>query len=147
MPSRTVISALVALTVVIGFAGLGAASGLGKYSDVNKAYEDGYGGPGQEVCVPNMGHHLLNFNLVDDHVQVGEPEALVYGNDSGELVYLGVEYLSTEEFSLFGHDAHFIPDVGLWGLHFWFYSQNDEGQYAVNHSDVENDAFCTYDPD
>lgn len=108
--------------------------GLGKYHDVSRAVDEGYA---LTPCVPNMGVHYINEDLIDGTVKVSQPEALVYAHDGGELRYLGVEYLATEKFNLFGHDAHFIPELGLWGLHSWYFEKNDNGKHAEFHSNVD----------
>lgn len=110
------------------------SEGLGKYRDVERAVEEGYA---PTPCVPNMGIHYINFNLIDSDVTVSQPEALVYAQDGEELRYLGVEYLATEDFSLFDHHAHFIPELGVYGLHAWFFEKNDNGKHAELHSSVD----------
>lgn len=110
--------------------------GLGKYHDVTRAVEEGYA---PTECVPNMGIHYINFDLIDTKVKISQPEALVYAHDGDDLRYLGVEYLAREEFSLFGHHAHFIPELELYGLHAWFFEKNSNGKHAEFHSNVDED--------
>lgn len=134
---RNVLKALGAGAIgTAALAGTAHAQGLGKYRDVSRAVEDGYE---PTSCVPNMGVHYINYGLIDDEVKVSQPEALVYAHDGDELRYLGVEYLATEEFSLFGHHAHFIEELELYGLHAWFFEKNDDGKYAEFHSNVDGD--------
>lgn len=116
------------------FTGTTHAEGLGKYRNVDRAVEDGYG---PTECVPEMGVHYINSRFVDNNVKVSQPEALVYAHDGDELRYLGVEYLATEEFSLFGHHAHFIDELELYGLHAWLFEKNDNGKHAEFHSNVD----------
>lgn len=141
---RTVLKAIGAGAVIsTGITGTATANpeGLGKYRDVSRAVEEGYV---STPCVPGMGVHYINFDLIDGDVKVSQPEALVYAQDGSELRYLGVEYLATEEFSLFGHHAHFIPELGVYGLHAWFFEKNDNGMHAELHSNVdENCNFVT----
>lgn len=141
---RTVLKAIGAGAVIsTGITGTATANseGLGKYHDVSRAVKEGYVAT---PCVPGMGVHYINFDLIDDDLKVSQPEALVYAHDGDELRYLGVEYLATEEFSLFGHHAHFIPELGLYGLHAWFFEKNDNGKHAELHSNVdENCNFVT----
>ena len=133
---------LIATLVVVGFAGIVAAEGLGKYRDVDRAEADGYV-EDPFGCVPNMGLHYGDFSRIDGDVTVGHPEMLVYAHDDGDLRFLGVEYIATEEFSLFGHHAHPIPGTDWYGLHVWFFELNDDGRYADLHADV--DADCTFE--
>lgn len=138
---RTVLKALGAGTVgTAAFTGTASGEGLGRYRDVRRAVEDGYV---PTPCVPNMGVHYINFSLIDDTVKVSQPEALVYAQDGDELRYLGVEYLAIDEFSLFGHHAHFIDELELWGLHYWFFEKNDNGRHAELHSNVDENCNFT----
>lgn len=132
---RAVLRALGAGGVGIAlFSGTSQAAGLGKYHDVSKAVADGYV---PTPCVPGMGVHYINFDLIDGTVRVGEPEALVYAQDGDDLRYLGVEYLAPMEFTLFGHHAHFIDEIDLYGLHSWFFEHNENGPHAELHSAVD----------
>lgn len=143
MKLRTAITVLVAMFLIVGLAGVGSANGLGKYKDVDKAVADGYGDdPGEILCVPNMGIHYIDGSLIDGEVNVGQPESLVYAQTDDGLLLLGVEYLATEEFSLFRHHAHAIPGTPWYGLHSWFFVENDNGKYAELHSDVDEN--CNY---
>ena len=142
---RTVLKALSAGAIgATAFTGTVQAEGLGKYRDVSRAVEDGYE---PTPCVPNMGVHYIKFSLIDDTVKVSKPEALVYAHDGEGLRYLGVEYLATTEFKLYGHHAHQIqegPFAGIYALHAWLFEKNDNGKYAEFHSDVdENCNFVT----
>jgi len=141
---RTGITLLVATLLVVGLAGFGGATGLGKYKSVDRAEADGYGDdPGEILCVPNMGIHYIDASLIDDGVTVGQPEMLVYARTDDGLLLLGVEYIATEEFSLFGHHAHPIPDTPWYGLHAWFFEDNDLGKHAELHSDVDENCDFT----
>lgn len=141
---RTVLKAIGAGTIISSaIPGTVSAKpeGLGKYHDVDRAVEEGYV---PTPCVPEMGVHYINFDLIDGDLKVSEPEALVYAHDGDELRYLGVEYLSPGEFSLFGHHAHYIPELELYGLHAWFFEENENGTHAEFHSNVdENCKFAT----
>ncbi len=141
---RTVLRTVAAGATGTVFLGPAAANqeGIGKYRDVSRARDEGYE---FTPCISEMGIHYINFDLIDETVKTSKPEALVYANDDGDLRYLGVEYLATSEFSLFGHHAHFIPELGIYGLHAWFFEQNDNGKHAELHSDVDED--CNYVPE
>ena len=109
--------------------------GLEKYYDLAAAIDDGYE---MEPCVPNQGVYYVNQGLIDDTVNMTEPEALIYGSVGDVLHYLGVEYLATEQFSLFGEEAYFIEDRALYGLHGWFFEENANGLHARFHSNVND---------
>lgn len=98
-----------------------------QYQDLEAAEADGYAL--DDHCVPGMGFHAVNGPLVDDEVDHREPEVLVYapGDDGLELV--AVEYLSTEQTSLF--DREFDPphDPVPWSLHAWVWQGNPEGVF------------------
>lgn len=137
MHRRTGIALLVATLLVTSLAGIAAAEGLGKYKDVDRAVADGYVAT---PCVSEMGIHYINFDLIDGDVKVGEPEALVYAQTEDGLVYIGAEYLATEEFRLLGHDSHATPLPGIQGLHAWFFTDAPNGKHANLPGNV--DAAC-----
>lgn len=141
MFTRTVTAVL--LAVVLVMAGLGAASpGLGKYQDVDRATADGY--VLASPCVPGMGYHYANFELMeDDSVKVSEPEILVYAEGEDGLELVAVEYVSLEEFGLLGDHAHFHPHLGAYAMHAWFFLPNPDGLTADFNPRVNAD--CTID--
>lgn len=119
---------VVILALVLIASGLGAASpGFGKYQDIERATADGY--VQASPCVPGMGYHYVNFDLVGDpSVKVSEPEALVYANGDDGLVLVAVEYISSEEFELLGAHSHEGP-AGQ-AIHAWFFLPNEDGLTA-----------------
>lgn len=139
---------LIAAILIVGLSGIGAADGLGKYKDVNRAVEDGYNPPPPaEYCVPNMGIHYLSFNPLtgeglDDSVKVGNPEILVYAETDEGLRLIGVEYFSTSEFSLFGQESEPGPFPGTHALHAWLFTDAPLGKYHHVSGDVDVD--CEY---
>jgi len=85
-----------------------------------------------------MGLHYLKEDLMDDVVDIAEPEALVYELDArGEITGLVAhEYIvpveawtSEEAPSLFGLDFHQHPVLPLWVLHAWIWKDNPSGTF------------------
>lgn len=136
MHLRTAIALIVAALFVTSLAGIGAAEGLGKYKDLDRAEADGYVAT---PCVPEMGVHYINFALVDEEVKVSEPEALVYANTEDGLELIGVEYLATESFTLFDHESESTPLPGIEGLHAWFFTNAPNGMHAHHPGNVDAD--------
>lgn len=126
MHLRTVAAALFVVAIVL--TGLGAATpGLGKYQDIDRATADGY--VQATPCVPGMGYHYVNFNLVvDPAVKVSEPEALVYANGEDGLELVAVEYISNVPFELLGTHSHAGPPGQA--IHGWFFLPNPDGLTA-----------------
>ena len=116
-------------------------------TDISEAREAGYGG--ELHCVPGMGYHLANFDLVlDGDVNPRTPEVLVYAENSStnELELVGVEYLVVGEYELWGHDFHeFAPlpnGEQLYALHAWVWLDNEDGMFNDTNSKVKED--CTF---
>ena len=83
-----------------------------------------------------MGVHYINQSLMDDQVDITEPEALVYELDAhGDITGLVAhEYIvpidawtSTTPPQLFGMDFHQHPTLPLWVLHAWLWKDNPTG--------------------
>jgi hypothetical protein len=86
-----------------------------------------------------MGLHYLNESLLDDALDPGTPEALVYElDDQGEIVDLVAhEYLvpleawtADEPPSLFGVEFHEHPVLPFWILHTWIWKDNPLGMFT-----------------
>lgn len=105
-----------------------------KYHDVRTAIADGYMTDNHCVSNPNgdgaMGYHYVNFGLVDDNVDHLEPEVLVYEQRGGKRHLVAVEYLSTEPFTLFGHESHPPHGEVPHSLHAWVWKGNPNGVLA-----------------
>ncbi|WP_411963714.1 hypothetical protein [Haloferax sp. YSMS24] len=147
---RTVLRLLGTSAAVAGGAGLVAAneydnSDLNKdlatvrratkqYHDEETAIEDGY--VRDDHCVSNpfgegaMGYHYVNFGLVDDSVDLENPEGLVYEERGGKRHLVAVEYISTSPFTLFGRESHPPNAVPFYTLHVWVWKANPEGTFA-----------------
>lgn len=102
--------------------------------------------PGVSNCVSHpvaggMGHHLLNFGLIDTLVEPLKPETLVYVPGPNGSMQLGaVEYLvPAVEWdaeghaglpSAWGHEFHLNPVLGMYVLHVWIWRHNPAGMFA-----------------
>ncbi len=115
------------------------------FQDVATAEASGYGstidalGCFHSAEAGGMGLHYLNGDLMDDQVDVTQPEALVYELDaSGEIAGLiAHEYIvpveawtSEEPPSLFGMDFHEHSVLPLWVLHAWLWKENPSGMFV-----------------
>lgn len=141
---RTLLAVLLALSLVVVGAGAATAGpGFGKYQDVNRAIAAGYA-PSTH-CVPGMGYHYGNFDLVGDgEVNVAEPEVLVYANGPNGLELVAVEWLETSEFELFGEHAHPGPFPGSYALHAWMFLPNPDGLLTDFNPRVDDNCDIAY---
>jgi hypothetical protein len=114
------------------------------FQDVAVAEAAGYGNTTEALgCFENaevggMGLHFLREDLLDDVVDVAEPEALVYELDhNGEISGLVAhEYIVPLEAwtaedapSLFGREFHQHPVLPFWVLHAWIWKDNPAGMF------------------
>lgn len=121
-----------------------ANRGAAPFQDVELAEEAGYVSTLDSLgCFENaelggMGLHYLNESLLDDTLEPGAPEALVYELDhEGEIVSLVAhEYLVPLEAwtaddppSLFGIEFHEHPSLPFWILHTWIWKDNPAGMF------------------
>lgn len=122
-----------------------AALATAGFQDVSVAEAAGWGSTMDALgCfhsgeLGGMGLHYLNGELLDDQVDVTQPEALVYELDAdGEIAGLiAHEYIvpveawtSEEPPSLFGMDFHQHPVLPLWVLHVWLWKDNPSGMFV-----------------
>jgi hypothetical protein len=113
-----------------------------KYNDIKKALDDGY--VDINVYVPGMGHHFLNFALLDDEFELTKPEILVYQLESnGKYKLVAVEYATPlsnpfppEGFT--GDLDHWdaVTGAGIWALHAWIWKYNPDGVFAPMNPDL-----------
>jgi hypothetical protein len=83
-----------------------------------------------------MGYHYVNTDLLDDQLDVANPEALLYEPQAnGELRLVAVEYVipaaawkSAEPPMLFGQKLE-LNAFDLWALHVWAWENNPSGIY------------------
>lgn len=114
------------------------------FQDVAVAEAAGYGNTMEALgCFESpdaggMGLHFLREDLMDDVVDIAQPEALVYELDAdGEIVGLVAhEYIvpveawtSDQPPTLFGLDFHQHPVLPLWVLHAWIWKDNPAGMF------------------
>ena len=115
-----------------------------QFQDVETAAAAGYAstidslGCFQDRQLGGMGVHYLNESLMDDRVDIAEPEALVYeldadGNIAGLVAH---EYIvpieawhSSTPPTLFGMAFHQHPTLPLWVLHTWLWKDNPTGVF------------------
>jgi hypothetical protein len=114
------------------------------FQDVETADAAGYAssldtlGCFQDPALGGMGVHYIDQQLMDDHVDITKPEALVYeldakGNIAGLVAH---EYIvpvdawheSTPP-QLFGMEFHRHPTLPLWVLHAWLWKDNPRGVF------------------
>jgi hypothetical protein len=84
-----------------------------------------------------MGYHYVNTNLLDDKVDVANPEALLYEpGPNGQLNLVAVEYVipkaawtQADPPTLFGKSFK-LNAFNLWALHVWVWENNPSGLYA-----------------
>ena len=115
------------------------------FQDVPKAEKAGYLSTIDSLAchenpgVGGMGVHYLNEALLDDVVDVTQPEALVYeldadGNIAGLVAHEYVvpidAWSSSEPPMLFNQPFTPHPVLPLWKLHAWVWKDNPNGMFA-----------------
>lgn len=114
-----------------------ARQATAEYHNTDKALEDGY--QPMEGCVETpaggMGVHYINQQLLDEELDVENPEALMYEpTENGENL-VGVEYIrpgpeQEEAPEFLGEEMHYNNHVGAYTLHAWIWKNNPEGTFA-----------------
>lgn len=118
-----------------------ARAATARYQRVHLAEQDGWHGEG-EPCIYHselggMGYHYVNEDLMGppEMLDVTKPQALLYEPmANGRLQLVGIEYIvpgpeDIEAPSLFGHDFHYNPVLGIWALHVWVWKNNPSGMF------------------
>lgn len=95
-----------------------------------------------DMCMENqptggMGYHYVNVGLLDDVVEVEQPEAVMYEpGPNGQLRLVGLEYVipaaawtSEDPPVLFGRQF-VLNQFDLWALHVWIWKNNPSGIFA-----------------
>lgn len=115
------------------------------YQDLDAALSAGYAstldtlGCFQDPGLGGMGVHYVSATLMDDTVDITEPEALVYELDADKAVtgLVAHEYIvpveawtSADPPALFGVPFHRHPTLPLWVLHAWLWKDNAAGVFA-----------------
>ena len=108
-----------------------------KYRKIENALKDGY--KDIIVDVPNMGHHYMKLDIVNETFDMTKPEILVYNRDhSGTLQLVAVEYAvpieltpdkAPEGFAGTGDVWDRNIGFGLWLLHAWVWHYNPDGVF------------------
>lgn len=110
-----------------------------RFLDEQTAIDEGY--VDISVFYPNMGHHYLKAELLDDRFELEQPELLVYAVDpcSGSRRLVAVEYavplaLAKDAPAGFaGSDDTWTINqrFQLWTLHAWLFEYNPGGVFAA----------------
>lgn len=108
-----------------------------KFNSTTQAQKAGY--LPDDHCVPNMGYHWANFDLVDPVFDPLKPEVMLYATGpGGNLRLVAVEYVvidvGQDRPSFDGH----LFDIGgtpvpapHWSLHVWLYEPNPTGMFTA----------------
>lgn len=115
-----------------------ARAATAKYHRVEVAIADGFEDPRHCVTSPTggMGYHFANPNRLDEHLDVREPEVLLYEKDAaGRFRLTGVEYIHVSQdptgAQLFGRTlASPTPIPDSRALHVWLWKHNPSGMFA-----------------
>jgi hypothetical protein len=111
-----------------------ARAASAKYHRVDVALADGFVDTGHCVALPDgggaMGFHFVNpGRMGDDHLDVTEPEVLLYEKDAqGRFRLTGVEYIGNEGDALLGQT--FTPTPSGPALHVWLWKHNPSGMFS-----------------
>lgn len=121
-----------------------------RFKDVAVAVKEGYApipcASGVEGGA--MGVHYVNASLVNDTVELGKPEAVMYEPmKNGKMKLVAVEYIATKgPANLQGHLFSFTNAPNRYGLpafyelHVWAWKHNPSGTFADMNPDVSCDA-------
>jgi hypothetical protein len=120
-----------------------ARAASARYRNIENAKKDGYGDIA--VVVPQMGHHFLRLENLDDKFDYRKPEILVYNkHEDGSYELVAVEYAIPLDLSV-NAPAGFTGDsdvwdrntgFGLWLLHAWVWSFNPNGVFNPTNPSV-----------
>lgn len=120
-----------------------------RFRDLGEAVAAGY--PGTVAhCLDNppvggMGYHHIHPDLMDDSVDLEQPEILVYERTpDGDYELVGVEYAvpldawtGDEPPTVMGQPLKPAPQLGIWYLHVWVWRTNPHGLFADWNPNVE----------
>jgi hypothetical protein len=115
-----------------------------RFLDEQQAIDEGY--VDISVFYPNMGHHYLKPELLDEKFELEKPELLVYADDpcSGNRRLVAVEYAVPLALADSAPAGFVGPDdtwtinqqFQLWTLHAWLFEYNPAGVFASHNSRV-----------
>jgi hypothetical protein len=118
-----------------------ARSSSARYRNIENAFRDGY--ENINVIAPNMGHHFMNFSLLNDGFDPAKPEILVYNkNEDGDFELVAVEYAVhlTDPMpeGFYGSQDEWDDTSGFpfWLLHAWVWTYNPDGVFNPTNPDV-----------
>jgi hypothetical protein len=116
-----------------------------RFLDLQQAIDEGYVDIG--VFYPNMGHHYLKPEILDENFELERPELLVYADDSctGSRRLVAVEYavpLALAEDAPAGFTGSddiwsINQQFQLWTLHAWLFEYNPAGVFAAHNTRVQ----------
>lgn len=129
--------------------GTGGLSGLAKsvrqatarYHSTNQALSAGYAPDPECVAIPGvagMGHHWVNFDLVDPVFEPLVPEVVLYEpGPNGKLHLVAVEYIIVDvgqpdpsfDGQAFDYNGAPLP-FDHWALHVWVHKENPNGLFT-----------------
>ena len=106
-----------------------------KYNNFDNAINDGY--QDINVIVPEMGHHYLKMENLDDKFEYNNPEILVYNKEeNGRMKLVAVEYAVPISLSpnppqgyTGNNDVWAVYQGALWTLHAWIWEYNPAGVF------------------
>lgn len=115
------------------------------FKDLGVAQQAGYDFLFMDMCMEDespddlggMGYHWVDTTLLDAHLDVTRPEALLYEPlRDGRVRLVGLEYVvpaaawtASTPPTLLGQELR-LNQFGLWALHVWVWTPNPSGIYA-----------------
>lgn len=118
-----------------------ARAASSRYRNIKNAIKDGY--TDIHVNAPNMGHHYMNAELLNDGFDPRKPEILVYNkNEQGNFELVAVEYAIhlTDPMPEGFYGSNDVWDGAsgfpFWLLHAWVWRYNPDGVFNPTNPDV-----------
>ncbi|MDJ0646995.1 MAG: hypothetical protein QNJ57_13525 [Flavobacteriaceae bacterium] len=119
---------------------------MAKYENIDVATAEGFFDA--SGFVPNMGHHYLLPQRVDNTFELLSPEIVLYAPDAnGNMEFVAVEYVTPvadldnpgsppEGFTGNLDQWHLNTNLSQWQLHVWIGKENPDGIFAEFNPDV-----------
>lgn len=111
-----------------------------KFQDIEVAKAAGYNVQFPAGCASSpqggQGFHWINNGLVNDEIDLLEPELVMYEpQPGGSMKLVGVDYVVPYEAGsaapkLLGRDFTHLEALGVWAIHIWAWSPNENGMFA-----------------
>jgi hypothetical protein len=121
-----------------------------RFQDVAVAIKEGYA---PIPCASGieggaMGIHYVNANLINDTVELGKPEAVMYEPmKDGKLKLVAVEYIATKGPATLGGQLFSFTNApnryglpAFYELHVWAWKKNPKGPFADMNPEVSCEA-------